>query len=191
MSTAELEASPEQLCYIPCSFCNIVLAVSVPCSNLLDIVTVRCGNCANFCCVNMSTAALSSTSHDSSSSLQYDQSIDSEHLLVVKHRILTTLLHIQRLILAHPQDTFPSNHLLLQSLMIKRPSIDEIQRIKANDPNITHREAFSAAAKNWAHFPHIHFGVTPEANNHQEELNETENMQLLTSITYKNQYSNP
>ncbi|KAK8964033.1 Protein YABBY 4 [Platanthera guangdongensis] len=39
---------------------------------------------------------------------------------------------------------------------------DEIQRIKAVNPDITHREAFSAAAKNWAHFPHIHFGLMPE-----------------------------
>ncbi|TVU15051.1 hypothetical protein EJB05_38553 [Eragrostis curvula] len=39
---------------------------------------------------------------------------------------------------------------------------DEIQRIKASNPDITHREAFSAAAKNWAHFPHIHFGMMPD-----------------------------
>ncbi|OEL31552.1 Protein YABBY 5 [Dichanthelium oligosanthes] len=39
---------------------------------------------------------------------------------------------------------------------------DEIQRIKASNPDITHREAFSAAAKNWAHFPHIHFGLMPD-----------------------------
>ncbi|KAG6510580.1 protein YABBY 4-like [Zingiber officinale] len=39
---------------------------------------------------------------------------------------------------------------------------DEIQRIKAGNPDITHREAFSAAAKNWAHFTHIHFGLMPD-----------------------------
>ncbi|KAG9160679.1 hypothetical protein Leryth_017482, partial [Lithospermum erythrorhizon] len=39
---------------------------------------------------------------------------------------------------------------------------DEIQRIKAANPDISHREAFSAAAKNWAHFPHIHFGLMPD-----------------------------
>nr|CAD1836301.1 unnamed protein product [Ananas comosus var. bracteatus] len=38
---------------------------------------------------------------------------------------------------------------------------DEIQRIKAGNPDISHREAFSAAAKNWAYFPHIHFGLMP------------------------------
>ncbi|MCL7045854.1 hypothetical protein MKW94_016124, partial [Papaver nudicaule] len=41
---------------------------------------------------------------------------------------------------------------------------EEIQRIKASNPDITHREAFSSAAKNWAHFPHIHFGLTVDSN---------------------------
>ncbi|KAK6163658.1 hypothetical protein DH2020_000522 [Rehmannia glutinosa] len=41
---------------------------------------------------------------------------------------------------------------------------EEIQRIKASNPEISHREAFSTAAKNWAHFPHIHFGLKLDAN---------------------------
>ncbi|KAH6779259.1 plant-specific transcription factor YABBY family protein [Perilla frutescens var. hirtella] len=48
---------------------------------------------------------------------------------------------------------------------------EEIQRIKANNPDISHREAFSTAAKNWAHFPHIHFGLMLETNS-QPKLNE-------------------
>lgn len=48
---------------------------------------------------------------------------------------------------------------------------EEIQRIKANNPEISHREAFSTAAKNWAHFPHIHFGLMLETNN-QAKLDE-------------------
>ncbi|KAK1311712.1 Axial regulator YABBY 5 [Acorus calamus] len=48
---------------------------------------------------------------------------------------------------------------------------EEIQRIKANNPEISHREAFSSAAKNWAHFPHIHLGLTLETNN-QSQLDE-------------------
>jgi len=38
---------------------------------------------------------------------------------------------------------------------------EEIRRIKANNPDISHREAFSTAAKNWAHYPNIHFGLSP------------------------------
>lgn len=36
---------------------------------------------------------------------------------------------------------------------------EEIQRIKTSNPDMSHREAFSTAAKNWAHFPHIQFGL--------------------------------
>ncbi|KAL2933436.1 Axial regulator YABBY 5, partial [Bienertia sinuspersici] len=45
---------------------------------------------------------------------------------------------------------------------------EEIQIIKENSPNISHREVFSLT---WAHFPHIHFGLTLETNN-QAKLNE-------------------
>ncbi|CAI0413697.1 unnamed protein product [Linum tenue] len=51
---------------------------------------------------------------------------------------------------------------------------EEIQRIKAENPDISHREAFSAAAKNWAHFPHIHFGLMPD-----QPLKKTTNTTLL------------
>nr|GMD80957.1 protein YABBY 4-like [Ipomoea batatas] len=47
---------------------------------------------------------------------------------------------------------------------------EEIQRIKAGNPDITHREAFSAAAKNWAHFPHIQLGIMPD---HQATVNKS------------------
>ncbi|XP_050369869.1 putative axial regulator YABBY 2 [Argentina anserina] len=50
---------------------------------------------------------------------------------------------------------------------------EEIQRIKASNPDISHREAFSTAAKNWAHFPHIHFGLKLESNKHAKLDNQT------------------
>uniref|UniRef100_A0A453BM85 YABBY protein C-terminal domain-containing protein n=2 Tax=Aegilops tauschii subsp. strangulata TaxID=200361 RepID=A0A453BM85_AEGTS len=37
---------------------------------------------------------------------------------------------------------------------------EEIQRIKSSNPEISHREAFSTAAKNWAHLPRLHFGLS-------------------------------
>ncbi|KAG0548366.1 hypothetical protein BDA96_01G160800, partial [Sorghum bicolor] len=47
---------------------------------------------------------------------------------------------------------------------------EEIRRIKASNPDISHREAFSTAAKNWAHFPNIHFGLGPyESSNKLDE----------------------
>ncbi|KAL2900780.1 Axial regulator YABBY 5, partial [Bienertia sinuspersici] len=79
---------------------------------------------------------------------------------------------------------------------------EEIKRIKANNPNISHMEVFNTTAKNvserilnctlgcctcltksmavtnialiittWAHFRHIHFGLTLETNN-QAKLDE-------------------
>ncbi|EPS57246.1 hypothetical protein M569_17574, partial [Genlisea aurea] len=41
---------------------------------------------------------------------------------------------------------------------------EEIQRIKASNPEISHRQAFSTAAKNWAHYPDIHIGMKMEAS---------------------------
>ncbi|XP_078430813.1 protein YABBY 2-like isoform X2 [Wolffia australiana] len=35
---------------------------------------------------------------------------------------------------------------------------EEIARIKQKNPAISHKEAFSAAAKNWAHLPHLQCG---------------------------------
>ncbi|KAK1298135.1 Axial regulator YABBY 5 [Acorus calamus] len=57
---------------------------------------------------------------------------------------------------------------------------EEIQRIKANNPEISHRKAFSTAAKNWAHFPHIHLGLTLETNN-QSQLDE----EYLSNLTLR------
>lgn len=118
----------------------------------------------------------------------------------------------------HRSDVFPFLFLFWRSpLGGMRDGRDEIQRIKAGNPDISHREAFSAAAKNvsdlplsplnfssvspcddftiprvsrsfktpmirlhalqlseplfgvvvflllqWAHFPHIHFGLMPD-----------------------------
>ncbi|KAJ6431141.1 hypothetical protein OIU84_018606 [Salix udensis] len=33
---------------------------------------------------------------------------------------------------------------------------EEIRRLKSENPNMAHKEAFSTAAKNWAHCPHVH-----------------------------------
>ncbi|WRX33033.1 YABBY protein - like 10 [Theobroma cacao] len=51
-----LDLSSERVCYVHCNFCNTILAVSVPCTSLFNIVTVRCGHCANLLSVNMGTS---------------------------------------------------------------------------------------------------------------------------------------
>lgn len=50
---------------------------------------------------------------------------------------------------------------------------EEIQRIKSVKPDISHREAFSTAAKNWAHFPHIlHFDQKRDNSNKLQKLDD-------------------
>ncbi|PQQ18441.1 protein YABBY 4 [Prunus yedoensis var. nudiflora] len=56
---------------------------------------------------------------------------------------------------------------------------DEIQRIKSVNPDISHREAFSAAAKNWAHFPHIHFGLMPDQTVKKTNVRQQEGEDVL------------
>ncbi|KAH9761766.1 Axial regulator YABBY 5 [Citrus sinensis] len=154
MSSCGIDVAPEQLCYIPCNFCNIVLAVSVPCSSLLDIVTVRCGHCSNLWSVNMAAAF---------QSLSWQ---DVHHHQISAMRTPTNKATEERVVNRResPHSTTPEKRQRVPSAynqFIK----EEIQRIKANNPDISHREAFSTAAKNWAHFPHIHFGLMLEANN--------------------------
>ncbi|KAK4481183.1 hypothetical protein RD792_012064 [Penstemon davidsonii] len=148
----------EQLCYIPCNFCSIVLAVSVPCSSLFDVVTVRCGHCTNLWSVNMAAAAafqsLPSWPQDAilqglvpnHTSPEYKVDLGSSSS---KWNNKTTIQPTsivnkpeQRIVNPPPEkrQRVPSAY----NQFIK----EEIQRIKANNPEITHREAFSTAAKN-------------------------------------------
>ncbi|KAI3446912.1 hypothetical protein Pfo_003577 [Paulownia fortunei] len=164
---------PEQLCYIPCNFCNIVLAVSVPCNSLFDVVTVRCGHCTNLWTVNMAAAfqclppSWQDAQAPSYTSSEYKVDLGSSSKWNNHMAIQPSITNKpeQRIVNRPPEkrQRVPSAY----NQFIK----EEIQRIKANNPEISHREAFSTAAKNWAHFPHIHFGLMLETNN-QAKLNE-------------------
>ncbi|XP_057973248.1 axial regulator YABBY 5-like [Malania oleifera] len=154
------DASFERVCYVHCNSCNTILAVSVPCTNYNTIVTVRCGHCANL--LSLSVGALLQTAQlqdlqkqnqhvqdsvkdfgSSSNSNKVSASDPPENELAIRH--------------SQKRQRVPSAY----NRFIK----EEIQRIKALNPDISHREAFSAAAKNWAHFPHIHFGLSPGGSN--------------------------
>ncbi|XP_057768871.1 axial regulator YABBY 5-like isoform X2 [Salvia miltiorrhiza] len=166
----------EQFRYIPCNFCNIVLAVSVPCSSLLDVVTVRCGHCSNLWTVNMAAAAFPSmqppsscqdfqATNSSTTPTEYKVDLSSSSKWNYKTQPSISKKPEPRIVNRPPEkrQRVPSAY----NQFIK----EEIQRIKANNPEISHREAFSTAAKNWAHFPHIHFGLMLETNS-QPKLNE-------------------
>nr|BAF56419.1 YABBY2 like protein [Ruscus aculeatus] len=157
------QLSPEHVCYVHCNFCNTILVVNVPGNNLFNIVTIRCGHCANLLSVNMGALLqalplqdfqnhqvasqdnrgdCSSSSNCNRTALMFTQEHDQQQRLPIRS--------------PEKRQRVPSAY----NRFIK----EEIQRIKANNPDISHREAFSAAAKNWAHFPHIHFGLTLDGN---------------------------
>ncbi|XP_022946075.1 axial regulator YABBY 5-like [Cucurbita moschata] len=184
-----INSAQEQLCYIPCNFCNIVLAVSVPCSNIFDIVTVRCGHCSNLWSVNMAAAFQSLSWQNSQASNHTHSGLAADHYraelgssskcnnkMKMRAPIRNPTNEDQRIINRAPEkkQRVPSAY----NQFIK----EEIQRIKANNPDITHREAFSTAAKNWAHFPHIHFGLMLETNNLQAKTKNDGSEKHLMSV---------
>ncbi|GMN58233.1 hypothetical protein TIFTF001_027332 [Ficus carica] len=152
-----VDIAPEQLCYIPCNFCNIVLAVSVPCNSLLDIVTVRCGHCTNLWSVNMAAAFQSlSWQQDHHHHLQ----AQNYNYNVPDYRIdsgSSSRCNINKLAMRAPNANHVGEERVVNRPPEKRQRVpsaynqfikEEIQRIKANNPDISHREAFSTAAKN-------------------------------------------
>ncbi|KAG0452908.1 hypothetical protein HPP92_025572 [Vanilla planifolia] len=168
----------EQLCYVHCSFCDTVLAVSVPYTSLFKTVTVRCGHCSNLLSVNMRGLLLPAANQ---------LHLGHPFLAPSQHNLLEEVLSNctpPSLLMDQPNQsnaTAPPAAKGVEEALPQPPAVnrppekrqrvpsaynrfikDEIQRIKAGNPDITHREAFSAAAKNWAHFPHIHFGLMPE-----------------------------
>ncbi|GAV75603.1 YABBY domain-containing protein [Cephalotus follicularis] len=175
-STLSLDHLPptEQLCYVHCNICDTVLAVSVPCTSLFRTVTVRCGHCTNLLPVNMRGLLLPSAnqfhlghSFFSPSHNLLDQEIPNPapNFLINQSNTNDFTMPTRGVRAELPRPPVinrpPEKRQRVPSAY-NRFIKDEIQRIKAGNPDITHREAFSAAAKNWAHFPHIHFGLMPD-----------------------------
>ncbi|CAL0306175.1 unnamed protein product [Lupinus luteus] len=177
----------DQLCYVHCNFCDTVLAVSVPCTSLFKNVTVRCGHCTNLLSVNMRGLLLPPTNQfhighnffTPQNLMEEIRNAPSTNMMMNQLPIPNDL--VMSTMRGGPEETPkppPANRPPEKRQRVpsayNRFIKDEIQRIKAGNPDISHREAFSAAAKNWAHFPHIHFGLMPDhqpvkkANIHQE-----------------------
>ncbi|KMZ70519.1 crabs claw [Zostera marina] len=133
-TTTPFQDHKNQLCYVQCSFCNTILLVSVPCKNLMvSVVTVRCGHCQGLLSVDFET----------------EPSFVPLHFLASLHRDNFTLIE--------KEDIPTSAAVVVNKPPEKRrraPSAyncfikEEIKRIKAEHPSVTHKEAFSTAAKN-------------------------------------------
>ncbi|XP_052211051.1 putative axial regulator YABBY 2 isoform X1 [Diospyros lotus] len=161
-----LDITSERVCYVHCNFCNTILAVSVPCTSMFTIVTVRCGHCANLLSVNMGALLQSAPPQDLQIG-QKQQSSDEdpcrESGSSSKCNKFGSLESADHEATRMPPVRPPEKRQRVPSAY-NRFIKEEIQRIKAGNPEISHREAFSTAAKNWAHFPHIHFGLKLDAN---------------------------
>ncbi|KAK9289842.1 hypothetical protein L1049_008002 [Liquidambar formosana] len=147
-----LDISSERVCYVHCNFCNTILVVNVPCTNLQNAVTIRCGHCSNLLSVNMGTLLQTVQFQDLQKQNQGCGSSSEGNKVSVLDSLDSERATILPTASPEKRQRVPSAY----NRFIK----EEIQRIKASNPDISHKEAFSTAAKNWAHFPHIQFGLT-------------------------------
>ncbi|KAH0451985.1 hypothetical protein IEQ34_019284 [Dendrobium chrysotoxum] len=159
---------PNHVCYVHCNFCNTILVVSVPGTSMCSIMTVRCGHCANLLSVNMGALLQSLPAHQDIQKfqshnpvpeglpLECESSSRCKRISLFNSKGNNLLQDVAPTHSSEKRQRVPSAY----NRFIK----EEIRRLKTNNPDISHREAFSAAAKNWAHFPHIHFALNTDAN---------------------------
>uniref|UniRef100_A0A5B7BYR2 CRABS CLAW n=1 Tax=Davidia involucrata TaxID=16924 RepID=A0A5B7BYR2_DAVIN len=143
-ATMDLVPPSEHLCYVRCNFCNTVLAVGIPCKRVLDTVTVKCGHCGNLSFLS-TRPPLQGPYFDHQTSLQ---GFCSE----IKKGQSSSSTSSEPLSPKAPFVVKPPEKKHRLPSAYNRFMKEEIQRIKAANPEIPHREAFSAAAKNWARY---------------------------------------
>ncbi|OMO77083.1 YABBY protein [Corchorus olitorius] len=125
--------------------------VSVPCTSLFNIVTVRCGHCANLLSVNMGNSLQTLPIHQDAQELQKQQ-INTDHQdhsnkecgSSSKCNKFSAFDSAEHEAPRMPPIRPPEKRQRVPSAYNR----EEIQRIKASNPDISHREAFSTAAKN-------------------------------------------
>ncbi|KAK6162541.1 hypothetical protein DH2020_002382 [Rehmannia glutinosa] len=152
-----LSPPSELLCYVHCNYCDTVLAVSVPCTSLFKTVTVRCGHCTNLLSVNMRGLLLPAAnqlhlghSFFSPQNLLEEIRSSPSNLLMNQPNPNESLMPVRGMdeLPKPPVANRPPEKRQRVPSAYNRFIKDEIQRIKAGNPDISHREAFSAAAKN-------------------------------------------
>ncbi|KAK4357978.1 hypothetical protein RND71_023588 [Anisodus tanguticus] len=143
----DLVQSSEHLCYVRCNFCNTVLAVGIPYKRLMDTVTVKCGHCSNLSFLSTRPPIQGQyfdhqpTLQDYCSEFKKGQASSSASSTSSKPLSPNVPFVVKP---PEKKHRLPSAY--------NRFMKEEIQRIKAENPEIPHREAFSAAAKNWARY---------------------------------------
>ncbi|XP_006348666.1 protein CRABS CLAW [Solanum tuberosum] len=138
----------EHLCYVRCNFCNTVLAVGIPYKRLMDTVTVKCGHCSNLSFLS-TRPPIQGQCFDHQPNLQ---GYCSEFINKGQASSSASSTSSEPLSPKAPFVVKPPEKKHRLPSAYNRFMKEEIQRIKAENPEIPHREAFSAAAKNWARY---------------------------------------
>ncbi|KAH7833751.1 hypothetical protein Vadar_009346 [Vaccinium darrowii] len=148
-ASMDLVPPADNLCYVRCNFCNTVLAVGIPCKRLLDTVTVKCGHCSNLSFLSTRPPHQGQSS-DHQTIPQgfgpfgpFGSEIKKGHSSSSSSSTSSEPLSPRAPFVVKPPE---KKHRLPSAY--NRFMKEEIQRIKAANPEIPHREAFSAAAKN-------------------------------------------
>ncbi|KAG9449867.1 hypothetical protein H6P81_009832 [Aristolochia fimbriata] len=157
-----LETPQEQLCYVQCSLCTTILLVSVPCSSLLKMVTVRCGHCTGLLSVNMMRASfvpfhLLAPLKDDGEMQELCGDGSPNACDVENYSSAACFEDNEDHTSAAPTVNKPPEKRQRAPSAYNRFMKEEIQRLKTIRPGMTHKEAFTTAAKNWAHFPRIQY----------------------------------
>ncbi|XP_057752109.1 axial regulator YABBY 4-like [Arachis stenosperma] len=147
---------PEEICYVQCGLCSSILVVSVPCTSMsMAVLSVRCGHCSTILSVNMIKPSFLPSLVTPSNQINIEDGN--------KISTLNTLNNYNDCEEANNNVTTPFT---TDSAPNKPPEKkqrtpsayncfikEEIKRLKAENPEMAHKEAFSTAAKNWANFP--------------------------------------
>nr|XP_011462993.1 PREDICTED: protein CRABS CLAW isoform X1 [Fragaria vesca subsp. vesca] len=158
----DLVQPSEHLCYVRCNFCNTVLAVGLPFKRMMDTVTVKCGHCSNLSFlttrpnnpIQIQPAPHQCQINDYPTTLTLHQSYSTDSRRGGHSSSSSSPTSLESP--SSPKAPFvckPPEKKHRVPSAYNRFMKEEIQRIKAANPEIPHREAFSAAAKNWARYP--------------------------------------
>ncbi|KAL2484533.1 Axial regulator YABBY 4 [Abeliophyllum distichum] len=159
----------EQICPVQCCYCTTILLVRVPCNSLSMEMTVKCEHCACISILSLNTmkpsvvplhviASLNQQNEVQPKQQVFPQELDNDERAVKMHSPSLGFSSEEE---EEENISVPINQVINKppEKRQRAPSAyncfikDEIRRLKAEYPSMTHKQAFSTAAKNWAHFP--------------------------------------
>ncbi|KAI9111695.1 hypothetical protein K1719_017385 [Acacia pycnantha] len=176
MSTLNELHLQERICYVQCGFCSTMLLVSVPCSSLSMEVTVRCGNCTKLLSVNMMKASFVPFQLFPSFQLTcLDQPKERSPEENAEKSNCSDSGEDDAIIPMSPAiNERPSGKRRKTPSAYNRYVREEIRRLKTQNPNMVHKEAFRTAAKNWANFPQAQSKGDEESCSHVDPHEDAE-----------------